>query len=95
MPQTVCWSLDAQEHAAVAGGGSMMAELYDPEYIEQAVHHRHRTDNPFSEENLKLDRLVEAIERGGDTMLIENKSGRAVASWHIPGEPKRATRREN
>jgi hypothetical protein len=81
--------------AAVAVGGKMIAEFYDPEYLEGLVERRRRTDNPFSEESLTLDRLATAIERGGTVTLTEIESGQVVDSWHLPGDPKRASRGEN
>jgi hypothetical protein len=82
--------------AVIAGGSKMITEFYDPEFLEGVVKWRREVaDNPFSEKNLHLDRLITALEHGGTITLTEIKSGRVVDQWEAPGDPKRASRGEN
>ncbi len=58
--------------AVIAGGSKMITEFYDPEFLEGVVRWRREVvDNPFSEKNLHLDRLITALEHGGPITLTE------------------------
>ncbi|MFL5531540.1 MAG: hypothetical protein ACJ8BC_06150, partial [Gemmatimonadales bacterium] len=81
--------------AAVAVGGKLIAEWYDPEVLDRRAEWQRQADNPFSQQSMRLKRLVTALEHGGTITLTEIKSGRVVDQWEIPGDRKRASRREN
>jgi hypothetical protein len=64
-----------------------IAKLYDPEYLQRWVDARRRSDDPFSEKSLRLQRFVEAAKAGGVITQIDVATGEVLDQWEVGPQP--------
>jgi hypothetical protein len=64
-----------------------IAKLYDPEYLQRWVDARRRSDDPFSEKSLRLQRFVEAAKAGGVITQTDIATGEVLDQWEVGPRP--------
>jgi hypothetical protein len=67
-----------------------IVKLYDPEYLQRWVDARRRSDDPFSEQSLRLQRFVEAAKAGGVITATTTATGEVLDEWEVA--PQRSHR---
>jgi hypothetical protein len=72
--------------SASTDGGWLLAELYDPDYLERYVRARREGADPFSKSNIEYQEFSDALKTASEVTVTDLRTGE---SWVEQREPVR------